>query len=163
REYEARWLDGAGSYLSSAEVVAAVRRAPRILPPVDGLRYIGALDPAYSLDRFAMAICHRDSDAERVIVDGVWAWSRPGHDQGMDAVAELAHHYRIRNLRTDQHAPVPIREALAKRGLHAQYEPWTNESKASAFAAVKVTLNTGALELPDDPDLIEELCNLEAR
>src|SRR5262249_12601665 len=29
REYEARWLDGAGSYLSSAEVVAAVRRAPR--------------------------------------------------------------------------------------------------------------------------------------
>jgi hypothetical protein len=161
REYLAEWIS-AGAYLDGGEVVRAVRREPRILPPVGGVRYEGALDPAYSLDRFAMAIGHRARDG-RVIVDGCWAWHRPGHDEVMDTVAELAKAYGVRRLRTDQASPVPIREALKQRGVSVEYAPWTNESKASAFARLKVALNTGALELPDDRELVEELCNLEAR
>lgn len=81
----------------------------------------------------------------------------------MDAVAGLAKEYGVRRLRTDQASPVPIREALKQRGLHVEYLPWTNESKGSAFARLKVALNVGGLEIPDDRELVEELCSLEAR
>ena len=81
----------------------------------------------------------------------------------MDAVAGLPHAYGVRSVRTDQHSPTPIKEALRRRGVRAEYVPWTNELKASAFASLKTALNTGGIELPDDQDLIEELCNLEAR
>jgi len=96
-------------------------------------------------------------------VDGVWTWRRKGHNATLDAVAEVVRAYRVPAVRTDQHAAQPILEGLARRRVHAVYEPWTNQTKADAFAVVKVALNTSAIELPDDAALVEELCSLEAR
>jgi len=162
REFEARFIDGASSYLESTDVVACVRHGVGILPPQPRLAYKGALDPAYALDAFSMAVAHRDSDGV-FVVDGVWVWKRAGHDATLDAVADIANQYGVKSLRTDQHSPVPIREGLARRHLACEYAPWTNESKSDAFAALKIALNTRAIQLPDDPALVEELCALEAR
>jgi hypothetical protein len=163
REFEARWIDGASSYLPSAEVVAAVRHGINRLAPVPDIRYVGSLDPGHQHDAFAMAVAHLEPEYGRVICDGVWSWHRAGHEASLDAVAEVAKAYGIVKVTSDQHAPVPIREGLAKRGLQMDYRPWDNAMKADAFSAVKIRLNTSALELPDDQPLISELCSLEAR
>lgn len=163
REFEARWIDGASSYLPSAEVVAAVRHGVNRLAPLPDVRYVGSLDPGHQHHAFAMAVAHLEPEYSRVIVDGVWSWRRAGHEASLDAVAEVAKAYGIAKVTSDQHAPVPIREGLEKRGLQMDYRPWDNSMKADAFSAVKIRLNTSALELPDDQALIAELCSLEAR
>jgi phage terminase large subunit-like protein len=161
REYLAEFIDGASSYLTSADVIAC-RRAENILQPSDNFRYVGALDPAYTLDNFAMAVAHRDSD-KRIVIDGCWTWRKYGHDATLTEVAEIARRYRITSLRTDQASAVPIREGLARRGIDANYQPWTSESKVAAFTALKMGLNNRSVELPNDSSLIEELVSLEAR
>jgi hypothetical protein len=69
REYLAQFIDGASSFLAGADVIACRRGADK-LPPVDGIRYVAALDPAFAADAFTMAVTHRDPDG-RVICDGV--------------------------------------------------------------------------------------------
>jgi hypothetical protein len=161
REFLAEFVDGVSSYLTSEDVVAGVRGGERTLPPRPGLKYVGSLDPAYPHDNFALCVAHREG--ELTVVDGVWAWHRRGHEATLDAVADIAREYRIGCLRTDQHAATPIMEGLQRRPLGADYQPWTSETKADAVATLKIALNTRAVELPDDPALVEELVRLEAR
>jgi hypothetical protein len=163
REYEARWIDGATSYLESADVIASVRAGIDKLAPVPGLRYVASLDPGYTHDNFAMGIAHKDPEDGRTIVDGCWTWKRHGHEATLDAITELAGAYRVSGLTTDQHCAVPIKEGLARRQIAVTYMPWTNESKSNAFSWLKIALNTASIEIPDDSALVEELCSLEAR
>lgn len=162
REFLAEFVDGLGSYLTSEDVLGCVREGGN-LPPVDDVRYVGALDPAYSHDAFALSIGHRDVATGSAIIDGVWSWTRGGHEATLDAIAELADAYGVSRLRTDQHAAVPVREGLGQRGLDTDYRPWSNESKMTAFSRLKVSVNTRAVSLPDNPVLVAELLSLEAR
>jgi hypothetical protein len=160
REFEAQWIDGASSYLDSADVVACVRGGVDKLAAAHGVNYVASLDPGYSVDSFAVAIGHKDS--EGAVIDGVWTWRKHGHERTLDAIADVCHAYKMTRVTTDQHCAVPIVEGLAKRSIIAVLKPWTNESKSNSFAALKVGLNTRAISLPDDPALTEELCALEA-
>lgn len=161
REFLAEFIDSSGSYLPSEEVVRAIRKGDKLRPRT-GVRYRMSLDPAYQQDFFAAAIAHLDVD-KVLVVDGVWTWRRAGHERVMDEVRDLANEYHIARVTTDQASPVPVKEALHRRRIAVDYRPWTNESKRDAFARLKVLLNTGAVELPNDKDLVEELCSLEAR
>jgi hypothetical protein len=162
REFEANFVDGAFGYFTSTDILACVRQEPLIRRYDPSFQYEGTLDPAYTHDNFAMAVGHRDEQGGG-IVDGVWTWRRQGHESTLDQVQAIAQQYNISQLRTDQFAAEPIREALSKRGIHADYQPWTNQSKSDAFASLKVALNTRIVELPNDSGLIEELCQIEAR
>jgi hypothetical protein len=161
REFEAHWIDGASSYLESADVVSCVRHGVDRLAPSTTVRYFGAIDPAYSHDDFALAVGHR-RDEDGAVIDGVWTWRRHGHEATLNAIADVCGAYRLTRVTTDQHCAQPIVEGLARRRIVAALTPWTNESKSNAFAALKVALNTRAISLPDDPALVEELCGLEA-
>jgi hypothetical protein len=161
REYLAEFADGIASYLSSEDVVGCVRRGVNILPPRSGVAYRTALDPGFSQDAFAMTIAHQDG--ARTVVDGCWTWHRKGYDVTLNEVRDLAQAYGIRELMTDQSSAEPIRAGLQRRGLSVDYKPWTNETKSNAFSGLKLGLNTRQIELPDNPGLVEELINLEAR
>jgi hypothetical protein len=161
REYEARFVDGVSSYLSSADVSACVRSGTDKLYPQPSIAYVAALDPAFSLDRFAMAIAHEDA-LGRVIIDGVWTWHRRGYVTTLEEVAQLCRAYHVQRLRTDQYAAPPIIEGLAQRRIQCDYVPWSHENKSAAFGSLKVGLNTRAIELPDDNELVNELCALAA-
>jgi hypothetical protein len=161
REYLAEFVAGAGAYLTAEDVIAC-QRSNGVLPPRSGNAYVAAMDPGFSQDAFTLGIAHRDED-QRVVVDGVWAWQRPGFEAVLDEIAGMARAYLLSIISTDQHCAPAIREGLARRGLPVSYEPWTSESKASAFGALKVALNTRNVELPHDVALIEELCALEAK
>ena len=161
REFQAEFVDGISAYLSAADVMACVRDHPAIRRPEADCSYFGTLDPAFSVDSFAMAVGHREADV--TIVDGIWSWRKQGYENTLDQVKLVASLYGVRSLRTDQHAAEPIREGLEKRGISADYQPWTNQTKADAFARLKIALNLRQVELPNDTGLIEELCQLEVR
>jgi hypothetical protein len=161
REFLAEFIDGASSYLSSSDVVGAVRGGVGILSPQAGIRYVGMLDPAFERDSFTLAVGHKTEDS--VVIDGCWAWTRKGYEATLDEVAGVANAYRLHRLQTDQYAARPIVEGLTRRGFGVDVVAWNNPNKAEAFARLKVCLSTGTLELPDDCALVEELCALEAR
>jgi hypothetical protein len=158
REYLAEFSD-AGAFLDSLDVLACVRRGEGVLPPVEGIHYRAAIDPAFERDNFALAIAHREQDA--VIVDGVWTW-RAGFEVTLDQVTAVVKEYRLRDVVTDQHAAAAILDGLKRRGLTAVVRDWTNATKYNAYTRLKAALQSRTIELPDDEALVSELLNLEA-
>ena len=161
REYAAQFIDGASAYLCGEDVLGC-KRETGILPPVQGRNvYEASIDPAFARDNFALCVAHREDGC--TVVDGVWTWKRAGFEAVLDELTAILGRYRVRKARTDQFSEAAIREGLQKRGIEAIYEPWTQESKAEAFGRLKAAINTRSIEIPNDAELIEELCGLEAR
>jgi hypothetical protein len=166
REFEAEFDSGIGAVFPEAEVRAAVIQRGN-LPPVPGMAYWLAVDPAFMGDTFAAIVGHREPDG-RVLVDLVTGWrgtsTQPvAIELTLDAVADLARAYNGAPVVIDQFAAEPIRQGLASRGLSVVARPWTNDSKVDAVAAVRKILYAGQLELPAHHDLITELLTLEQR
>jgi hypothetical protein len=46
----------------------------------------------YRLDSFVQAVAHKNA-AGRVIIDGVFSWTKKGHDRTLDAVAAICRRY----------------------------------------------------------------------
>ena len=158
-EYEANFMAAGAAFLDPTDILACERKTG-ILPPADH-RYYAAIDPAFQRDAFAMAIAHEEQD--RVVVDGVWSWSR-GIDYNplLDEVVAVAKQYRIREVRTDQYAGPPIVAGLAQRHLSCNIVPWDNAGKWNAFSRLKAMLRTRQMQLPKDQRTEAELMNLVA-
>ena len=170
-EYGAEFQDGAGAFLTSEAVRACVTEGRRYLPPHGGAVYSAAIDPAFASggDAFTLAIAHtEDGKGRRVdLLDYLEAWrgkSAPlNSDAVLDDVAGILRTYRIRSVTSDQFAVVPIADGLRKRGIDVNYQPMTNDLKADMFSTLKRAINTGSIELLDDPALVGELIGLEVR
>jgi hypothetical protein len=63
----------------------------------------------------------------------------------------------------DQFSAEPIRQGLDQLGVQVKYRPWSNESKLDSFTSLKSSINTGAIALLDDQELLSQLGNLEQR
>jgi len=50
-----------------------------------------------------------------------------------------------------------MRDEFSKHGLRVEIEAWTAASKTAAMRSLRALVNTGRIELPDDPVLISEL------
>lgn len=161
REYLAEWTSGEGSYIDQDAVLACIRKDIGTLEPVEGVRYVSFLDPAYRLDSFVQAVAHKNA-AGRVIIDGIFSWTKKGHDRTLDAVAAVCRRYGIATLGSDQHGFDAIEDSLKKRGIVAVLRPWSNPSKEVALPALKVAFETGAIEIPHDDATFQELAIFEA-
>lgn len=166
REYGAEF-EASISTVFDAESLRAAVSDRGDLPAIPTTSYTIALDPAFTGDRFALLLGHREPSG-RVVVDRVRAWKGSKADPvRLDAVVEevsvIAMAYNGANVLIDQHAAEPIRQALAKRGLRVEERPWSNEAKVDAVAAVRRVLYAGQLDLPRHRELLAELAALEQR
>jgi hypothetical protein len=164
REYEATFESGISAALDADLVRAAVRNRGD-LPPMPDQEYILCADPAFTGDRFALIVGHRDRE-QRIIVDRVTAWagskSAPVQiDRTLDEIAAISQAYYGARCLIDQYAAEPIRQGLAARGLNVTEKPWSNDSKVSALASLRATLYSSRLDLPNHRELIAELVSLE--
>lgn len=166
REYLAEFEASISSALDPDLVrLAVVDRGD--LPPVPEVEYRMAVDPAYTGDRFALVLGHRDADS-RVIVDRVTSWAgSKAHpvqiDKTLDEIAAISQAYGGARVLIDQYSAQAILQGLRSRGIRAEERPWTSESKASALASVRRCLYAGRLELPSNARLVGELVSLEQR
>lgn len=178
-EYGAEWGQGAGAYLNAVAVYECVERGRRALAPMPGVRYVGCADPAFAAggDAFTFAVGHLEGtgDEARCVIDCLRAWrgrqSPLDSDAVLDEIAALARAYGLREITSDQHAFVPVKDGLRKRGItlrlprnrKGEHRPLDNELKADVFSSLRTSVNLRRLELLDDPALLAELVHLESR
>lgn len=167
REYLALFESGIGAVFDPVTVRRAVTAGLVEVPEAGGVRYVIAIDPAFTADKFT-AVCGHAEPGGRVLVDLVTSWQgTPGHpvqlDSTLDAVAMLAHRYNRASVIADQYSAQPILQGLAKRGVRVGERAWTNDTKADAVVTTRRLLQGGTLELLDHPGLVSELLSLEQR
>ncbi len=170
-EYGAEFLEGVGAFLQAQAIQECVIPGRRNLPPLPGVSYAAAADPAFAAggDAFTFAIGHKEGTGEavRYILDRLESWrgrrSPLNSDLVLDEIAELAHEYRVGTITLDQYAVIPLSDGLRRRGIAVKAQPLTSELKADLYSTFKRALNTGQVELLDDPGLLAELVHLEVR
>jgi hypothetical protein len=179
-EYEAAFLASGSAFLDAERIEAAVDDGRFELPPGDVADPVAALDPAFSVDPFGLAIVGRDRGylearavgqpedrRQRLRLALVRSWqpkrgAELSFDPILDEIAELCRAYGVTHVRTDQFASVPVRQGLQKRGLHAVEVTMSVPAKTAIYGDLKAKLYTGELELYRHPTLIAELQRIEA-
>lgn len=166
--------------LVSPEDLAACVTLDGPLEPQPGIGYVIGVDLGLRRDRTACAICHAepvDAVAEgqvraetvgmRVVLDrlAVWAGTREQPvllRQVEEWLAQAARRYRARVL-CDPWQAAGLVERLRARGVDVAEFPFTAQSVGRLAAALHVQLRERGLDLPDDPELLDELANLRLR
>ena len=141
--------------------------------PRDALAWTAALDPAVSSDAFGVALLGRSAEG-RLVVGPVLAiqperkrgWTferkRSAQDRMLAEVAELCGRYAAR-VYSDQHESVAVTTRLRELGLAASVVGMTRETKYRAFKELRDRLYDGSLELPEHPELFEELARVQSK
>lgn len=110
-------------------------------------------------DAFTLAIGH--PFRSRTIVDSVRAWPAPFNPAGVVAeCAAFLRKYRIERVVGDRYAGEWPREAFRSHGI--AYEV-AEKAKSDLYLDLLVAVNSGTIELPNDPALLREMRGLERR
>ncbi|MCC7384739.1 MAG: hypothetical protein IT384_23015 [Deltaproteobacteria bacterium] len=130
--------------------------------------YVAALDPAFKLDHFAMAIAHREvvtGQAPTTVLDFACSWRPPVSPEAVMAeiAAKLAEYDAKYRCFTDQHGSVLLAELGRRFGVYLSEEPWTPVTKPVRFGLVRGAMADGLVRLPDNRELRRELANIAAR
>jgi Terminase large subunit, T4likevirus-type, N-terminal len=152
---------GVSTFLNPEALADCVAKGRRENPPSDGVAYCMYADPASGSgkDAFAAAAAHRDGS--RIVLDVVRAWRPPFNPSGAIAeVAELAKRYGCYTIKGDRYAPGFVVEGCAAQGIEYQF---SELDRSRLYLEFLPHVNAGAVELPDDPNLLRELRGLERR
>jgi hypothetical protein len=153
----------AESYITRAAVMSCVVANRHELAPVDGVIYIGVIDPSGlgGKDSYAACIGHRDEQTGKVVIDVVREW-RTGspHDVSLE-IAELLSRYGIRRVYGDAWGSNFVREPLKR--THSIDYVQLPMSKSEAYLEFLAVINSGAIELLCNDRAIQQICSLERR
>jgi hypothetical protein len=157
-EWLAQFRTDVEGFVSREVVEGCITPFERERPPLPGIYYHAFVDPSGgSADSFTLCVSH--VDAERVIIDAIRE-IRPPFAPTV-AVAELVQTltaYNISSITGDRYASTWPVEAFAKHGIH--YDA-AAEPKSTLYINFLPLLNSGRVDLLDNPHLINQLVGLE--
>lgn len=160
-EWLAQWRSDLSDFIDRAIVEGCVARGVHELPPVPGISYCAFVDPSGgSADSFTVAISHRDRDG-RGVLDLLREVRPPFSPESV--VAEFAgtlKAYSIRKIVGDRYAGIWPVEAFSRHGI--TYEQ-SAAPKSELYLSLLPLLNSGRVDLLDNPRLVAQLCGLERR
>jgi hypothetical protein len=151
---------GTSALLDGDSLEAVVVRGRRELAPVEGITYRAFVDPSGGrVDAFTLAIGHeRDGIA---VVDLVRAWRSPLNPSGVIAeCAGLLKPYGVREVTGDRYGGEFPREGFRSHDIGYTV---AEKPKSDLYLHLMSTINSGAVEIPDSPELLRELRGLERR
>lgn len=165
QEFAASFTAISGGFISTSLVL----RQTSIPEHRHGRRTL-ALDPAFDGDDFGLALScvpidEDGRETDTVYLEWVDVMRKPGFEQAMDRVAELAREWEVEQVITDQMAQRAVVEGLSKRGVTCHRVPWTGrakdgKSKHSRYGKFKTMLGQGRLWLVDDAELRQEIVDI---
>ena len=160
-EYGAEFRRDIESFVAREAIDAVVVPGRREVPPIDGLRYSGFVDPSGgSQDSMTVAVAHRVRDGT-VVLDCVRE-RRPPFSPA-DVVAEFVatlKAYRVITVTGDRYGGQWPRERFREHGI--RYLP-AEQAKSDYYGALLPLINARQVELLDHPRLIAQLASLERR
>jgi hypothetical protein len=168
-EWLSRWRDDLSDMFDPALVAQAVDQGRRILFPRSSVTYTMAVDPSGGRgDAFTAAVGHRED--ELIVIDRVVEWRAPFDiDVVMDAVAELAHDYRICTVHHDDYGADLVVAGFRRRGLISKSIAIRDQGRDYKLNRSEIYLDAlpaftaGRVRLPDEPRLVHQLVSLERR
>lgn len=106
-----------------------------------------------------LALAHMEDG--RVVVDAIRERRPPfSPDAVVAEFAALLRQYRITTVRGDRYGGEWPRERFRQEGI--DYEV-SSTPKADLYAVLVPLINSGRIDLPDDPRLVTQLCGLECQ
>jgi hypothetical protein len=163
-EYGAEFRADIEQYISREVIDAATAPGRFELPPQKGvMRYFGFVDPSGgSSDSMALAIAHEDpAQRGRAILDAIREIKPPFSPESVVAeFAALLQIYNIRSISGDRYAGEWPRERFREHRI--EYVP-AEKSKSDTYRELLPLLNSGKVELLDQPRLALQLSSLERR
>jgi len=159
-EYDAEFRDDVSAFVPREVIEAAVVPGRFELPRIGGVRYVGFVDPSGgSSDAMTMAIVHRDGGA--IVLDAVRERRPPfSPEAAVEEFAATLKGYGIYRITGDRYAGEWPREQFRKHGI--DYIA-SDRNKSQIYIEMLPMLNSGKIELLDNPRLIAQLCGLERR
>ncbi len=159
-EYGAEFRSDIAAFIERETVEACVSTGVRERLYDAQLSYVGFVDPSGgSRDSFTLAIGHRQG--EKIVLDAIRERKPPfSPDAVTREYAELLKNYRISKITGDKFAGAFSAEAFAKHGI--TYEQ-SAKPKSDLYVDMLPILNSGNVDLLDEPRLTAQLVGLERR
>ncbi len=161
-EYGAEFRTDVETFVSRDVVDASVVPGRRELPPAPALRYAAFCDPAggSGADSFTLAVGHREKGG-RVVLDAVRERRPPFSPDAVVAdFAAVLKSYGLRDVTGDRYAGEWPREAFRKRKVGYDV---ADRPKSDLYRDALPLLNSGLVELLDEPRLLAQIGSLERR
>jgi hypothetical protein len=156
-----QWIEGAGAFLTAAEVDQIFVEA---LPRLRGPAVIG-LDLGLSKDQTVLAVVRGDPLTNLVAVESLITWTaRSGDKVDLTEVEAAVHDVaraRAAKVVLDPWQAVLLGQRLRARGLEVVDYSFTGQSRRSLFATILDLVRTGRLRCRPHDDLRRELLGLE--
>jgi len=162
-EYFAQFRTDVASFVSHEVVDAAVAVGRHELPRVEGVHYTGFTDPSGgSSDSMSLGIVHGEGDAagnRRWVHDLAREVKPPfSPDAVVAEFGALLKAYGITTVHGDRYGGMWPRERFGVHGINYQV---ATKSASELYLELLPILNSGRVELLDQPRLITQLCQLE--
>jgi hypothetical protein len=162
-EYFAEFRTDVETFISREVIDAAVVPGRHDLPRMDGVNYTGFTDPSGgSSDSMTLSICQVEGDAagiKHTITDLVREVKPPfSPDAVVAEFAALLKAYGVHAVWGDRYAGVWPRERFAVHGIDYRIP---GKSASDLYTELLPVLNSHRAELPDNPRLVSQLCQLE--
>ena len=149
--------------LFTIEVVRArVSHGVRERAPERGVSYVGFVDPSGgSADSFTLCIGHNDRTRQTIVVDALREVRAPFSPESVcEEFSVLLKSYRVHRISGDRFAGLWPVEVFAKFGV--VYEQ-NARPKSDLYQALLPLINSGRIDLLDNPRLVNQLVGLERR
>jgi hypothetical protein len=159
-EYGAEFRRDVEAFLSAEAIAAVTLPDRRELAPIEGVRYLGFVDPSGgSQDSFTLAVAHVED--EIAVLDCVREVRPPfSPDQIAEEYANVLKRYRVREVWGDRYAGEWPRERFRVHGV--EYRT-AKKTKSDIYREFVAPLNAGRLQLLDHKVLRAQLEGLERR
>lgn len=147
--------------------------------PVEGRRWVAALDPAFHADRFGVALVGESVNEPGVLVTGALDGIEPGarlhsldarrgrEDATLARVWELLEPYAEGDgglrIVTDQHQADAVSSYFGRLGVAVRVVNLTGPIQTAAFTSTRTRLMDGSLRLWRHEPLVEELRRVRAK
>jgi hypothetical protein len=159
-EYGAHFRRDIESFVMAEAVESVVIPDRFELSPLSDFQYHGFCDPSGgSQDSFTLGIAHAENG--KAILDVVRERRPPFSPEAVvSEFAELLQSYSVSTVQGDRYAGEWPREQFRKHGI--SYEP-AQKTKSELYLELLPVINSGKVELLDNPRLLTQLKSLERR
>jgi hypothetical protein len=163
-EFGGQFRSDVGSFVSREALEAAVVTGRIELPPLTMHRYFGFVDPSGgTADSFTAAVAHIEKrDGQEVRVLDAVREIKPSFspEQAVRDLSVFLKSYRVARVEGDRYAGEWPREQFRKQGI--QYA-LSERAKSDIYRDSLPLVNSGLVELLDQPRLLTQLGGLERR